>query len=61
MDGRPRYTLVANGPFLAAWLPAGKHRLEAIYRAPGLVPGLMLAALALAGMAAWLLRPHPGS
>jgi hypothetical protein len=57
MNGRPHPTLVANGPFLAAWLPAGTHRLEAIYRSPGLIPGLMLAALALAGMAAWLLRP----
>lgn len=58
VDGRPHPTLVANGPFLAAWLPAGTHRLEAIYRAPGLIPGLMLAALALTGMAAWLLKPR---
>ncbi len=57
VDGRPHPTLVANGPFLAAWLPAGTHRLEAIYRSPGLIPGLMLAALALTGMAAWLPRP----
>ncbi|HYX22771.1 MAG TPA: YfhO family protein, partial [Thermoanaerobaculia bacterium] len=45
LDGRPLPTLVANGPFLAAWLPAGehrRHRVEAIYRAPGLIPGLML-------------------
>jgi hypothetical protein len=54
LDGRPHPTLVANGPFLAAWLPAGEHRVEAIYRAPGLIPGLMLAALALTGVAAWL-------
>ncbi|HEV7503648.1 MAG TPA: YfhO family protein [Thermoanaerobaculia bacterium] len=59
MDGWPHFTLVANGPFLAAWLPAGRHRLEAIYRAPGLIPGLMLAALALVGMTAWLLVPRP--
>jgi hypothetical protein len=58
LDGRPHPTLIANGPFLAAWLPAGTHRLEAIYRAPGLIPGLMLAALALTAMAAWLLRPR---
>ncbi|HSS47788.1 MAG TPA: YfhO family protein, partial [Thermoanaerobaculia bacterium] len=57
MDGLPHSILIANGPFLAAWLPAGTHRLEAIYRAPGLIPGLMLAALALTGMAAWLARP----
>src|SRR5258706_9860597 len=30
LDGRPQTTLVANGPFLAAWLPAGTHRLEAL-------------------------------
>ncbi|MFY9821764.1 MAG: YfhO family protein [Thermoanaerobaculia bacterium] len=59
MDGRPLSTLVANGPFLAAWLPAGTHRLEAIYRAPGLIPGLMLAALAIVGMVAWVgVRPR---
>ena len=58
VDGRPRFTLLANGPFLAAWLPAGTHRLEAIYRAPGLIAGLMLAALALTGMAAWVV-PRP--
>jgi membrane protein YfhO len=60
LDGRPHSALVANGPFLAAWLPAGTHRVEAIYRAPGLIPGLMLAALALTGMTAWLLRPRSG-
>jgi hypothetical protein len=56
LDGRPQPTLVANGPFLAAWLPAGEHRVEAIYRAPGLLPGLVLAALALTALAAWLVR-----
>ncbi|MBW8876688.1 MAG: YfhO family protein [Acidobacteria bacterium] len=61
LDGRPLPTLVANGPFLAAWLPAGEHRqhrVEAIYRAPGLIPGLVLAALALTALAAWLVRPR---
>ena len=57
LDGRPFPLRTADGPFLAAWLPAGDHRLELLYRAPGLIPGLGLAALALAGMAAWLLRP----
>jgi hypothetical protein len=60
LGGQPISTVVANGPFLAAWLPAGTHRLEAIYRAPGLIPGLMLAALAMTGMAAWLLKPRSG-
>jgi len=57
LDGRPQTTLVANGPFLASWLPAGRHRLEAIYRAPGFIPGLMMAALAMTGMSAWMLKP----
>jgi hypothetical protein len=57
MDSLPHSILIANGPFLAAWLPAGTHRLEAIYRAPGLISGLMLAALALTGTAGWLARP----
>jgi hypothetical protein len=57
LDGEPHPALIANGPFVAAWLPAGEHRVEMIYRAPGLIPGLALAALALAALAGWLLRP----
>jgi len=57
LDGNLHPTLVADGPFVAAWLPAGDHRLEMLYRAPGLIPGLILAALALAGLAAWFLIP----
>lgn len=57
LDGNLHPTLVADGPFVAAWLPAGDHHLEMLYRAPGLIPGLALAALALAGLAAWCLRP----
>jgi hypothetical protein len=48
---------VADGPFVAAWLPAGEHRAELVYRAPGLVAGLGLAALAIAGLVLWVLRP----
>ncbi|HEX3552340.1 MAG TPA: YfhO family protein [Thermoanaerobaculia bacterium] len=58
LDGRLHPTLAANGPFLAAWLPTGEHRVEVLYRAPGLIPGLMLAALALTGVAAWLVKPR---
>jgi hypothetical protein len=57
LDGRPHALLLANGPFLAAWLPSGEHRVEALYRASGLIPGLTMAALALTGMAAWLGEP----
>jgi hypothetical protein len=59
LDGRLHSTTLANGPFVAAWLPAGEHRLDLVYRAPGLIAGLGLAALALAGLAIWLLAPAP--
>jgi hypothetical protein len=59
LDGQPHPLQTANGPFVAAWLPAGGHRVELIYRAPGLAPGLALAAIALAVLAAWMLRPAP--
>ncbi len=59
LDGAPRPTVVADGPFVAAWVPAGEHRLDLLYRAPGLLPGIALAALALAVGAAWLVRPRP--
>lgn len=57
LDGRPHALQTANGPFVAAWLPAGEHRLELIYRAPGFLAGLGVVAVALAGMVAWLLGP----
>jgi hypothetical protein len=60
LDGRPFPAGTANGPFLAAWLPAGEHRLEWVYRAPGFLPGLGLAAVALAGTAAWLFSGFGG-
>ncbi len=57
LDGRPRTTSLANGPFVAAWLPAGEHRLDLVYRAPGLIPGLVLAAIAMAGLVlGWIPR-----
>lgn len=53
LDGRPHPLILSNGPFLAAWLPVGEHRVELVYRAPGFLLGLMLAAVAMAGMVAW--------
>jgi uncharacterized membrane protein YfhO len=47
---RPHPISTANGPFVAAWLPAGEHRVDLVYRAPGLLLGLILAAAALAGL-----------
>lgn len=58
LDGRPRQTVIANGPFVAAWLPAEGRRLELIYRPPGFVLGLLLAALACTAAAVWLV-PRP--
>jgi hypothetical protein len=57
LDGRRHSTTTANGPFVASWLPAGEHRVDLVYRAPGFMAGLGLAALALAGLASWLLAP----
>jgi hypothetical protein len=59
LDGRPFPAGTANGPFLAAWLPAGERRVELVYRAPGFLAGLGLAAVALAGIVVWLLGPYP--
>ena len=59
LDGRLHPTTIANGPFVAAWLPAGEHRVDLVYRAPGFMAGLGLAALALAGLVIWLLAPAP--
>ena len=43
-----------DGTFLALDLPAGPHTVELRYTAPGLIPGLALGALSLAGLAAAL-------
>jgi hypothetical protein len=50
LDGLPHPSITANGPFAAAWLPAGEHRVDLLYREPGLLPGLALAAAAMAGL-----------
>lgn len=60
LDGRPHPTVLANGPFVGAWVPAGAHRLELLYRPPGLALGCLVAALALgAGVARLLPPPRP--
>jgi len=38
---------------LAAWIPAGRHRVRFDYRAPGLRPGAVLTAVGLLGIAGW--------
>jgi hypothetical protein len=58
VDGTPRPTIPANGPFLAAWLRPGDLYLELIYRPEGFVLGMAIAAVALAvGVALWMGRP----
>jgi uncharacterized membrane protein YfhO len=59
LDGRRHRAVTANGLFVGAWLPAGEHRIDLIYRAPGFIPGLAMAAMALAGLILWL-APPPG-
>lgn len=51
-------TVLANGPFVAAWLPPGHHRVTFLYRPPGFLLGLAAAALGLALAVVWLL-PAP--
>lgn len=48
VNGAPRPTIPANGPFLAAWLRPGDRDLELIYRPEGFVLGMGIAAVALA-------------
>jgi hypothetical protein len=59
VDGTRRPTILANGPFVAAWLPAGEVSVDLLYRPPGFLAGMALAALGLAaGAVAWM--PPPG-
>jgi hypothetical protein len=63
VDGRPRSTSIANGPFVSAWLPAGAARLDLLYRPAGFLRGLLAAALGVAAALAILVpappRPRP--
>jgi hypothetical protein len=55
--GRRQLSTTTDGPFAGAWLPAGEHRLELLYRAPGFLTGMALAAVAFAALLAWMVRP----
>jgi hypothetical protein len=57
VDGERRPATLANGPFVAAWLPAGAGAVDLLYRPPGFLPGMALAALALAGAALAFVPP----
>ena len=56
VDGKKTETGVWLDTFLYVELPAGAREVELRYTPPGLVPGLGLGALALAGLAAGRLR-----
>jgi hypothetical protein len=57
VDRRPHPTILANGILLAAWLPPGAPALDLVYRPPGFLAGMLLAALGLAVAASGWLRP----
>jgi hypothetical protein len=48
----------ADQPFVSAPLPAGEHRIDLVYRPPGLLFGALLAALGWAALLAGWLRPR---
>jgi hypothetical protein len=57
IGGRPSPTALANGPFVAAWMPAGNEGIDLLYRPGSFVLGLVVAALGLAAGAAFWVPP----
>ena len=57
VDGAAVTPVFANGPFAAAWLPAGRHRLVFLYRPRPLLPAALAAAAGLTLAALMLLAP----
>jgi hypothetical protein len=53
VDGRHLPSTLADGPFFGAWLPAGRSRVDLVYRPRSFLPACLLAALALAGAGLW--------
>ena len=54
VDGDPAEVLRANAAFCAVPLPAGRHRVELIYRPHGLAAGLLVTGLSLLVLVGWL-------
>jgi hypothetical protein len=52
-DGARRPTVLANGPFVAAWLDAGVERVDLLYRPAPFVVGCLLAALGFGAALLW--------
>lgn len=61
VDGEPHPTVLANGPLVAAWLPAEARQVDLIYRPLPFIAGCLLAALALTVAAALCVPPPRGS
>ena len=58
--GRRLPTTLADGPFVAAWLPPGDAHLALLYRPRAFVLGILVAAAVLAAAAAlWVPPPRP--
>jgi hypothetical protein len=55
-NGRRVERALVNGLFVGAWLPAGEHRIELVYRPRGFVLGCLLAGLALVLWVGWTAR-----
>ena len=59
VDGQGVTVLRANVAFRAVQVPAGRHRIEFVYRPPSLLLGLAISAAALLGGLPFLLRLSP--
>lgn len=57
VDGALHPTVFANGPFVAAWVPEGEHRLDLLYRPRPFLLGCFLSAIGWALAAALWVRP----
>jgi hypothetical protein len=60
VDGAVQPTVLANGPFVAAWVREGEHRIDLLYRPRPFILGCLLSALGWALAAALCVRP-PGN
>lgn len=56
-NGERRPATLANGPFVAAWLPEGRWRIDLVYRPLVFVAGCVLSALAIAAALVWWVPP----
>ncbi|HYX25796.1 MAG TPA: hypothetical protein VFC23_16705, partial [Thermoanaerobaculia bacterium] len=58
--GKRQRAVLADGPLVGVWLPAGEQRVDLVYRPELFVTGCAFAALSLAAAAiCWVPRPRP--